>query len=112
MTTTYGLVVRFEMHDAEAADRFDELADRTMVEIKLREPGTLIYVNHQVEGEPSVRVFYELYVDRAAFEAHEQHVHVRHFLKERERYVKRVEVTALHGAEGKGLGEVWAAGDF
>ncbi|GAB4075975.1 hypothetical protein GCM10028781_07380 [Nostocoides australiense] len=40
-------------------------------------------------------MFYELYADRAAFDAHEQTEHTRAFLAERERFVASVEVAFL-----------------
>ncbi|MDT0268317.1 antibiotic biosynthesis monooxygenase [Streptomyces sp. DSM 44915] len=98
----FGLVVRFTAHDAEAAAAFDALAAETLPGIQ-EEPGTLIYISHEVPDEPAVRVFYELYVDREAFEEHEAQPHVRRFLAEREQYLATVEVTFLHGRTGKGL---------
>lgn len=74
---------------------FDALVARTLVDIRALEPGTLVYVSHAVDGDPLQRVFYELYRDRAAFEAHEEHVHVRAFLEERAEHVASVEVTFL-----------------
>ncbi|MEU8133768.1 putative quinol monooxygenase [Streptodolium elevatio] len=98
----FGLVVRFTTHDEDAARAFDALAAATLKEIRANEPGTLIYVNHSVEGEPTVRVFYELYADRAAFDRHEEQPHVRHFLAEREQYLSGVDVSFLHEIDGKG----------
>ncbi|MFF4155804.1 hypothetical protein [Streptomyces sp. NPDC001678] len=37
----------------------------------------------------------------AAFDAHEQQPHVRHFLAEREKYVSKVEVAFLELVDGK-----------
>lgn len=74
---------------------FDDLVARTLTDIRALEPGTLVYVSHAVDGDPLQRVFYELYRDRAAFEAHEEHVHVRAFLEERAEHVASVEVTFL-----------------
>lgn len=64
------------------------------------EQGTVAYVNHRVPGEPDVRVFYELYADRAAFDAHERQPHTRHFLEEREKFVAKTEVTFLDRLDG------------
>ncbi|MFD7983116.1 putative quinol monooxygenase [Kitasatospora indigofera] len=91
----FGLVVRFTAHDEEAAAAFDRLAADALVGIRSHEPGTLVYVNHGVPEEPRVRVFYELYVDRSAFEKHEQQPHVQHFLSERAQYLESFEVTFL-----------------
>ena len=102
MSSGFGLVVRFELHDTKAATAFDELVARTAVGIKAHEPGTLVYVVHSVPDEPNVRVFYELYADRAAFEAHEEQPHTKHFLTEREQYISTFDVTFLEALGGKG----------
>jgi quinol monooxygenase YgiN len=96
----FGLIVRFRLRDGQAASGFDELVARTVPEIERHEPGTLAYVVHSVPDEPLVRVFYELYADRAAFDAHERQPHTLHFLTERERFLSGVEVTFLHAESG------------
>ncbi|GAA2926076.1 hypothetical protein GCM10020221_22510 [Streptomyces thioluteus] len=101
MAVGYGLVVRFTLRSEEAAEAFDELVSRTLEGIRRDEPGTVVYVNHRVPDEPAVRVFYELYADRAAFEAHERQPHVRHFLEERRKFVARTDVTFLEHIDGK-----------
>ncbi|HEY5837191.1 putative quinol monooxygenase [Streptomyces sp.] len=102
MAIRFGLVVRFTAKDADAAAAFDALAAEALEGIE-GEPGTLVYVNHTVPEEPNVRVFYELYADRAAFDAHEAQPHVRRFLAERGRYLASHEVTFLHDLAGKGV---------
>jgi quinol monooxygenase YgiN len=102
MSSGFGLVVRFELRDADAAAGFDALVTQTAEGIKKHEPGTLAYVVHTVPDEPNVRVFYELYADRAAFKAHEEQPHTRHFLAEREQYLSGLEVTFLQAQAGKG----------
>ncbi|MBH1935180.1 antibiotic biosynthesis monooxygenase [Streptomyces sp. AV19] len=101
MAVGYGLVVRFTLRSEEAAGAFDELVSRTLEGIRRDEPGTVVYANHRVPDEPAVRVFYELYADRAAFEAHERQPHVRHFLEERQKFVARADVTFLEHIDGK-----------
>ncbi|MFF5130174.1 putative quinol monooxygenase [Streptomyces syringium] len=101
MTTGFGLVVRFTLRDADAAGAFDELVSRTLEDIRRYEPGTVVYVNHRVPGEPNVRIFYELYEDRAAFDAHEQQPHIKKFLEARDAFVSRTEVTFLEHVDGK-----------
>ncbi|WP_171161931.1 putative quinol monooxygenase [Streptomyces sp. I05A-00742] len=102
MTAGFGLVVRFTLRGGEeVAAVFDELASRTLEGIRRHEPRTLVYATHRVPDEPAVRVFYELYADRAAFDEHERQPHVRHFLAEREEYVDRVDVTFLEHLDGK-----------
>ncbi|MFF7095343.1 putative quinol monooxygenase [Streptomyces rubradiris] len=89
----FALVVRFALRDQAAATAFDALCAETLEGITRREPGTLAYVTHNPVGEPLVRVFYELYEDRAAFEAHEAQPHTQRFLAEREPYPAGVDVT-------------------
>lgn len=43
----------------------------------------MMYIVHDEPASPSVRVFYELYQDDAAFEEHERMLHVKRFLTER-----------------------------
>ncbi|MGV9278084.1 putative quinol monooxygenase [Streptomyces griseosporeus] len=96
----YALTVRFTTRDADAAQRFDALVERTLEGIR-NEPGTLVYVVHVPEGEPLVRVFYELYADRAAFEAHEEQPHTKRMLAEREQYLAGTEVVFMNELSGK-----------
>ncbi|MCD0484594.1 antibiotic biosynthesis monooxygenase [Streptacidiphilus sp. ASG 303] len=102
MTSGFGLVVRFELRDDAAAAAFDELVAETLPAIKAHEPGTLAYVVHSVPDEPGVRVFYELYEDRAAFARHEEQAHTKRFLAEREQHLSAVHVTFLQAEAGKG----------
>ena len=97
----FGLVVRFTLRPGHE-EAFDGLVARTLEGIRAHEPGTLAYVVHAVEGDPGVRLFYELYADRAAFEAHEAQPHTRAFLAEREQHLAGVDVTALRLQRGAG----------
>lgn len=90
----YGLVVRFELKPGHEA-AFDALVARTVAAIKQHEPGTLVYANHAVRDAPTSRVFYELYADRAAFDAHEATEHTRAFLDQRGEHVESHTVTFL-----------------
>lgn len=98
----FGLAVRFTCRDAESAAGFDRLVAETVPEIRSHEPGTIVYAVHTVEGEPLQRVFYELYRDRDAFDAHEEQPHTRRFLAEREQYLAGREVDRLSLLLGKG----------
>ncbi|MEV0402209.1 antibiotic biosynthesis monooxygenase [Actinoallomurus sp. NPDC050550] len=98
----FGLVVRFTCKDQASAEAFDRLVAATVDKIRNNEPGTLVYAVNRVEGEPLQRVFYELYRDRAAFEAHEVHEHTKKFLAEREQYLSATEVDWLTLQTGKG----------
>lgn len=99
--TGFGLVVRFTARHEEAVAAFDALVEDALEGIRAHEPGTLVYVSHADVDDPLVRVFYELYEDRAAFDRHEQQAHVRHFLAAREQYLTAVEVTFLNEVTGK-----------
>ena len=101
----FGLSVRFTCKDQESASGFDKLIAETLPEIKRHEPGTLVYAVHAVEGEPLQRIFYELYRDRAAFEAHEASPHTRRYLEARGQYLASTEVDWLTLQAGKGTGE-------
>lgn len=101
----FGLVVRFTLKSGQG-EAFDALARETLPLVRRDEPGTLLYNCHQVQDDTNARVFYELYRDRDAFEAHEGTPHVARFLHEREQYLAaepRVEFLQLQ--EGKGVPE-------
>jgi quinol monooxygenase YgiN len=98
----FGLCVRFTCLDADSATRFDQLVAQTVAQIREHEAGTLVYAAHAVAGEPLQRIFYELYRDRAAFDAHEGQPHTRRFLTAREQYLASVEVDFLTLRDGKG----------
>jgi quinol monooxygenase YgiN len=46
-------------------------------------------------------VFYEIYADRSAFEAHEESAHVRNFLAKRGAYVSSLRVEFVTPTGGK-----------
>ncbi|MQA87726.1 MAG: antibiotic biosynthesis monooxygenase [Streptosporangiales bacterium] len=99
----FGLVVRFTCKDQTSAEAFDRLTAASVEQIRQREPDTLLYVVHRVEGDPVLRIFYELYRDRAAFDAHEGQEHVRRFLAEREQYLLSTEVDFVTPQTSKGV---------
>jgi quinol monooxygenase YgiN len=82
----YGLVVRFTLTE-DGASGFDQLVKELVPSIQRDEPGTIVYATHTVEDQPNLRVFYELYRDREAFEEHERQGHTRRFLAEREQFL-------------------------
>lgn len=100
----FGLFVRFTCKDEASAEAYDRLVAETIEAIKAGEPGTLVYASHLVEDQPLQRVFYELYEDRAAFEAHEASPATRHYLAERDQYLASTEVDWLTLQTGKGTG--------
>jgi quinol monooxygenase YgiN len=99
-TQPFALVVRFTVRPGSEA-AFDDLIASTTAGIRTHEPGTLVYACHTVEGSPRERIFYELYADRAAFEAHEAQEHTRHFLAARKPLLESTVVDFLSLADGK-----------
>lgn len=98
----FGLSVRFTCKDETAAAGFDKLVAETVPLIRAHEAGTVVYAVHTVEGKPLERIFYELYRDRAAFDAHEEQPHTRRFLAAREQFLASVDVDFLSLQTGKG----------
>jgi quinol monooxygenase YgiN len=96
----FALVVRFTVRPG-AENSFDDLVAQTTAAIREREPGTLVYACHHVADAPRQRIFYELYRDRAAFDAHEEQSHVKHFLAAREALLDATEVDFMTLADGK-----------
>ena len=99
----FGLTVRFDLKDEAAAQGFDQLVAETAPGIREQEPGTLLYAVHTVEDAPLARVFYEMYADREAFEAHESQPHTKRFLSERDQYIAETRVEFLTPTVGKNL---------
>jgi quinol monooxygenase YgiN len=100
----FGLCVRFTCKDQASAEAYDKLVAETIEAIKTGEPGTLVYASHLVDGQPLQRIFYELYEDKAAFEAHEASPHTRRYLDQRGQYLASTEVDWLTLQTGKGTG--------
>jgi quinol monooxygenase YgiN len=98
----FALSVRFTCRDAGSAAGFDQLMAQTLPGIRELEPGTLVYAINAVEDQPLQRVFYELYRDRAAFDAHEQQPHIRRMLAERDKFLDSIDVDFLSLQAGKG----------
>ncbi|MGW4463408.1 putative quinol monooxygenase [Micromonospora sp. NPDC004704] len=98
----FALVVRFDLRDDAAAKEFDRLTSETLPLIETHEPGTLVYATHRIENEPLARVFYEVYRDREAFDAHERQPHVVRFHADKEQCVASVRVEFLEPSATKG----------
>src|SRR5262249_50676968 len=100
----FGLIVRFTCKDQASADAYDRLVAETVEQIRTHEPGTLIYASHTVKDQPLQRIFYELYRDEDAFDAHGAPPHTRRYLDERDQYLASTEVDWLTLQTGKGTG--------
>ncbi len=90
----YGRIVIFTLLDDRVAD-FDRLAEQTAEEVRTGEPDTLVYVIHLVPNAPMQRIFYEIYRDRAAFDAHESQPYIQRFAAERRSCVLATNVIEL-----------------
>ena len=99
----FALVVRFDCSDEAAAKKFDELTAVVIDHITEQEQGTLVYATAAVEGEPLARVFYEVYQNRDAFEAHEAAAHVRQFHEQKDPLLASTRVEYLTPGAAKGL---------
>ena len=98
-----GIVVRFDVVDAAAAAEFDRLTAAVVEQIAAHEPGTLVYATHRVQDAPLARVFYEMYADDDALQAHEDAPHVLTFHAAKEPLLAgapRVELVAPGPAKG------------
>lgn len=74
----YGRLSIFTLLDDRVSE-FDQLAERAAEGVRSLEPDTLVYVIHVVPKAPMQRIIYEIYRDRAAFEAHERQPHIQQF---------------------------------
>jgi quinol monooxygenase YgiN len=100
----FGLSVRFTCKDQASAEAYDRLVADTIEQIKMNEPGTIVYASHTVKDQPLQRIFYELYASKDAFDAHEAAPHTRRYLAERDQYLAATEVDWLTLQTGKGTG--------
>lgn len=101
----FGLVVRFTLRPGRA-EAFDALMRETVAGIAAHEPHTLAYAVHALEGEPDVRIFYELYTSEEALAEHESQPTTRRFLDAVDEYVSRIEVQRLNLVTATGIAHV------
>ncbi len=96
----FGLVVRHVVKQGHEA-AFDELVADVIEHISRHEPETLVYISHAVTGDPTGRIFYELYRNQAAFEFHERQDYVRVFLAARDEHIESVHVDFVSPLAGR-----------
>lgn len=101
----FGLVVRFALKPGRA-DAFDALVRDTVTGIAANEPRTLAYAVHALDGEPDIRIFYELYASEAALAEHESQTTTRSFLDLVDDYVTSVEIQRLHLVTATGIADL------
>jgi quinol monooxygenase YgiN len=99
----FALVVRFDIRDEESAREFDALTAAAVAQIRAHEPGTLVYATSTVRDEPLSRIFYEVYADADAFQAHEVAEHVKAFHAKKDPLLVSHRVEFLTPGEAKGL---------
>jgi quinol monooxygenase YgiN len=90
----YGRILIFTLLEDRVAE-FDRLAEQAAEEVRVREPGTLVYVIHLVPNAPMQRIFYEIYRDRAAFDSHENQPYMKRFVADRRSCVLATNVIEL-----------------
>jgi quinol monooxygenase YgiN len=100
--TQFALVVRFTLEPGRA-EEFDAMMRDTVAGITAHEPNTLAYAVHEPEGEPDVRVFYELYTSEAALAEHESQPTTRAFLDRVGEFATSVDVQRLHLVTATGV---------
>lgn len=90
----YGRLLIFTLLDDRVTE-FDRLAGQTAEEVRIGEPGTLVYVIHLVPNAPLQRIFYEIYRDRVAFDSHESQPYMKRFVADRRSCVLATNVIEL-----------------
>lgn len=69
------IIARFKVQAGKEDEALERL--RKMVEaVQAEEPGALAYICHRSQEDPSEIVFFEVYADDAAFQAHGQTPHM------------------------------------
>jgi quinol monooxygenase YgiN len=115
----YGRLSIFTLLDDKAGE-FDQLAELAAEGVRSLEPDTLVYVIHVVPKAPMQRIIYEIYRDRAAFDAHERQPHILQFVADRKSCVlatniidlrlKNAKVAPLGGASPPVSGQAASSG--
>jgi quinol monooxygenase YgiN len=90
----YGRILIFTLLDDRVTE-FDRLAEQAAEEVRIGEPGTLVYVIHLVPNAPLQRIFYEIYRDHAAFDRHESQPYMKRFVADRRSCVLATNVIEL-----------------
>jgi quinol monooxygenase YgiN len=59
--------------------QFEAAAKEMIATVKTAEPGTITYILHKNEKDPTEYVYYEVYQDQAAFDSHGKTDHMKAF---------------------------------
>lgn len=95
----FALYVRHDLRPDAVGD-FDRLVEKTVAEIRVHEPGTLVYVVGAPQDDPSARVFLEVYRDEDAFARHNDQPYVRDFLAARQPMLTGLHVEVVPACTG------------
>jgi quinol monooxygenase YgiN len=90
----YGRIMIYTLIDGHA-DAFDRLAAEVAHAVRQTEPGTLVYACHTVDNSPDQRLFYQLFRDADAVEAHTRQPHVQRFARDARAHVSGTNVIEL-----------------
>ena len=72
------LLAKLKVQPGKEAE-FEAAAKEMIAIVKTAEPGTLAYILHKNTKDPTEFIYYEVYQDQAAFEAHGKTDHMRAF---------------------------------
>lgn len=72
-----------------------EISDRLASAVRCDEPGALLFIAHRGADLPSTVLFYEIFRDAAAFDAHRNAKHTLQWIRETETITKPREVLFL-----------------
>jgi quinol monooxygenase YgiN len=90
----FGQIAIYTLLEDRVED-FDRLTRRVVKQVRAQEPDTLVYIVHAVPSAPMQRILYEVYRDRAAYEAHKQQPYVISFEHERRPFVLATNIIEL-----------------
>jgi quinol monooxygenase YgiN len=96
-------LLRVDCRDDAAADEFDKLTARVFQQVSHHEPGTLVFANHMVAGQPLTRVFYEIYRDQKAANIHSRGEALQQLLASQDALVAGFHIDQLTLELAKGL---------
>jgi quinol monooxygenase YgiN len=90
----FGQIAIYTLLDDRVED-FDRLIRKVVGQVREHEPDTLVYIVHAVPSAPMQRILYEVYSDRAAYEAHKRQPYVLAFEADRRPYVLATNIIEL-----------------
>jgi quinol monooxygenase YgiN len=90
----FGLIAIYTLLE-DRVDDFDRLTKQVVRQVRAHEPDTLVYIVHAVPSAPMQRILYEVYSDRAAYEAHKRQPYVVTFEADRRPYVLATNIIEL-----------------